>query len=145
MSRSLIGIVRKYLQFCLVGGSGLVVDTTLLWAFHSQFGWNVSEAKLLAAEVALLNNFIWNEWWTFGEIADPHGIMLTRLLRFHAVCLVGIGLALGLLLILTKWLGWSVWLANGVAIILSSVWNFLLSWIWGWRHVTPPKPNGTLG
>ena len=133
MSRSISGIARKYLQFCLVGGSGLVVDMAMLWTLHSQFGWSVPVAKLVAAEIALLNNFIWNEYWTFKEVVNSRGTRWARLLRFHAVCLVGIGIALGILLILNERLGWSVGLANGAAIVLSSMWNFLLSWVWGWR------------
>ena len=67
--------LRQFVKFCLVGGSGVVVDMTVLH-FLADFawcGWNVSISKLCSAEAAMLNNFLWNEeaqrWtrWFLGQ------------------------------------------------------------------------------
>lgn len=65
-------LVRRYTQFCVVGGSGLVVDMALLHVLASPalLGWNLSLSKALAAEAGLVNNFIWNELWTFRDLAQ---------------------------------------------------------------------------
>ncbi len=60
-------IFRRYVQFCLVGASGVAVDMFLIFLLASPagLGWSLSLSKVIAAEVALLNNFIWNDLWTF--------------------------------------------------------------------------------
>jgi dolichol-phosphate mannosyltransferase len=63
-------LLRRYAQFCVVGGSGVVVDVTVLYLLASptMLGWNLSLSKAIAAEVALVNNFVWNELWTFRDL-----------------------------------------------------------------------------
>lgn len=126
-------LLACYARFCVVGVSGLAVDMALLVFLHHGMGWGLVPSKLVAAEVALLSNFGWNEVWTFrGLHARPDG-RGSRLLSFHLICLAGIGISLALLKALADGLAWSVWLANPVAILTVSVWNFGLSWLWGWR------------
>lgn len=143
MRRPMTGIVRKYLQFCIVGGSGLVVDMAIFWTLHSQIGMSIPSSKIAAAEIALLNNFTLNECWTFRQVGSRNS-RWARLLRFHAICVVGIGLSLAILLILNQQFAWSAGLANGAAIVLVSLWNFVLSWVWGWRAPSDPTDNDGL-
>jgi len=51
-------LLRRYAQFCLVGGSGVLVDMGVphLLASGAGLGWNLSLSKTLAAEIALINN-----------------------------------------------------------------------------------------
>jgi len=74
-------------------------------------GWNVTLSKLCAAETAMLNNFLWNELWTFRSSSGGLGLepgTARRLLRFHAICGIGIGLAVFFLHLFYRGLGW-VW------------------------------------
>jgi dolichol-phosphate mannosyltransferase len=124
----------RYFRFCLVGCSGVLIDVGLLWLLRTKLEWQVPAAKLSASEVALLNNFLWNELWTFREKTVSPGSIFMRLLRFHLICLTGIGLSLLLLLIFTNHFAWPVWSANLTAVLLVSVWNFTLNWNWGWQR-----------
>ena len=130
--------LRQFLRFCLVGGSGVIVDMTVLHWLAVGLGWNVSFSKVCAAEAALLNNFLWNEVWTFrgagGNVEIRRGAV-HRLWRFHAICGAGIGLAvLGLHLFHTG-LGLDLYLANLLAIGLVTLWNFGLNARWNWRGI----------
>ena len=58
---------KRYFIFCGVGASGLLVDMGLFHLLHLRFGWPLEVSKLAAAEIALLNNFLWNDCWTFGH------------------------------------------------------------------------------
>jgi dolichol-phosphate mannosyltransferase len=87
--------MRRYTQFCLVGGSGMVLDMTMLWLLASpvMLGWNMSLSKVIAAEVSLANNFVWNELWTFrGLTTGRRGWRqrLGRFLKFNLICTAGI-------------------------------------------------------
>jgi putative flippase GtrA len=66
-------LFTRYTQFCLVGGSGTLLDMSVLWLLASpaMLGWSMSLGKVIAAEVSLANNFVWNELWDVSR-AD-HG------------------------------------------------------------------------
>jgi dolichol-phosphate mannosyltransferase len=59
--------VTQFIKFCGVGVSGMVVDMGVLYllADPKSLGLNIAFSKLCAAEIALMNNFVWNEVWTF--------------------------------------------------------------------------------
>ncbi len=129
---------KQLVKFCLVGGSGLVVDMTVLHFLASPAwcGWNVSLSKVCSAEAALLNNFFWNEVWTFRPAegnCGQHGGIGQRLLRFHAICGLGVGLAVFFLHAFYAWLGINLYAANFMAIVLVTLWNFWLSARFNWR------------
>ncbi len=73
--------LRQLSKFCLVGGSGTLVDMGLLYllADPNRLGWNVAWSKLGAAEIALVNNFVWNEVWTFKALTRPSVARLMKL------------------------------------------------------------------
>ncbi|MBX3745251.1 MAG: GtrA family protein [Verrucomicrobiae bacterium] len=130
-------MLGRYLRFCVVGGSGVVVDMGVLYllADPGRLGWDLTWSKVAAAEVAVLNNFVWNEAWTFGDLARARrgwGARLGRLARFNLICVLGIGLSAGLLNAQVHGLGMNVYLANLLAIVVVSVWNFWLNLRLGW-------------
>ncbi|MFM7804296.1 MAG: GtrA family protein [Verrucomicrobiota bacterium] len=138
---------KRYLLFCAVGGSGLLVDMVLFHLLHTRAGWPLEVSKLLAAETALLNNFLWNDRWTFGHRpVESHAPWQRRLFRFHVICLSGIALATVLLAVMHRMGGLRAEVANFVAIVLVSGWNFGWSRRWGWASgrsvgpATPPRP-----
>ena len=63
--------LKRYLRFGMVGASGVVVDMGMLYllADPKMLGLNLSLSKAIAAEVAIVNNFAWNELWTFGDLS----------------------------------------------------------------------------
>lgn len=125
---------KQFVKFCFVGGSGVVVDMALLHFLVRQSGWDVSLAKLCAAEVAMLNNFLWNEVWTFRSVTKTSSSsVLGRLLRFHLICGIGIGLAILLLHLFYTRVGLNLLLANGIAILLVTMWNFWMNALFNWR------------
>lgn len=131
--------LRRYGQFCLVGGSGVAVDMGVLWVLASpaMLGWNLSLSKVLAAEVAILNNFLWNELWTFRELSavrKDRRARFRRLGRFNLICLAGIGWSVLLLNLLAYAWGMNVYAANLVAIVIVSLWNYFMNLRFGWGH-----------
>lgn len=128
----------KFLRFCAVGTSGLAVDMACFyvlsapWALHL----NLPLSKTLAAELALVNNFIWNELWTFRDLASRNRSWKAKTIRlgkFNAICVLGIGLSVLLLELQVRAFHENPYLANLVAICIVSVWNFVLNLKFGWR------------
>jgi len=130
---------RRYAQFCIVGTSGLAVDMTIIWllADPKMLHWNLTLSKVIAAEVALINNFVWNELWTFRELTVARkrwSQRAARLFRFNLICVVGIGLSVLLLNLQVYLLHMNVYLANFLSIVAVSVWNFLMNLKFGWKR-----------
>jgi dolichol-phosphate mannosyltransferase len=139
-------LFRRYAQFCVVGGSGVVVDMGMIWLLASpaMLGWDLTVSKAIAAEVALINNFVWNEVWTFRELSAARAgwrQRLIRFLKFNLICAGGIGLSVVLLNAQVYGLGWNVYLANFIAIVLISIWNFLLNLKFGWSCGADEAPG----
>jgi dolichol-phosphate mannosyltransferase len=119
-----------------VGGSGVFVDMGVLYllADSHMLGWNVTMAKVCSAEAAMLNNFLWNELWTFRSASrKSREGWLRRLVRFNAICGIGIALAVLLLHLFHAWLGVNLYVANFFAILLVTIWNFSLNAFFNWR------------
>jgi dolichol-phosphate mannosyltransferase len=130
--------VRRYTQFCIVGGSGVFVDMGAIYllADPRMLGWNLTLSKVIAAQLALINNFVWNELWTFGELAAMASgwrQRLVRLVKFNLICAAGIGLSVILLNEQVHGLRWNVYLSNFIAIVVVSLWNYFLNLRFGWR------------
>lgn len=136
--RGKMDVFRSYCRFCLVGATGVVVDMCVLFllADETMLGWNLSLAKVLAAETAIINNFLWNELWTFRSRIEPTAAfraLLLRLGRFNLICLSGIAISVGLLNFQVRVLNANPYVANLIAIAIVSLWNFYLSSKFGWK------------
>jgi len=131
-------LLSRYGRFCVVGGTGLVVDMGVIWLLASpnMLDWNLSLSKVIAAEVAILNNFVWNDLWTFRGLGAGGNVWQERLRRFgkfNLICLAGIGLSVLLLNVQVYWLHLNVYAANFISIVLVSLWNFFLNLRFGWN------------
>ena len=131
----------QFLKFCFVGGSGTIVDTGLLFLLANprMLGLNLIASKFCAAEVALLNNFAWNEVWTFRQVCTGRKTrrsVLKRLLFFNAVCGVGIFFSVLLLKLFHGGFGWNLYVSNLLVIAIVTLWNFGLNSRLNWRSAT---------
>lgn len=120
-------------KFLMVGLSGTVVNLGLLW-FLVQLGLNHLVADVLATEVSIINNFIWNELFTFRKQATNEKTALwSRFLRFQCVTSITALLTLGLFSLFFVALHIFYLLAQAAAIGISTIINFCAnSWLtWG--------------
>jgi len=131
-------MLKRYIKFCIVGGSGMMVDMFTIYLLVSPafLGWNLTLGKVIAAEIAIVNNFIWNDVWTFrGLGAAQIGWRQrgARFAKFNLICLAGIVLSVLLLNVQVFVLHLNIYLANFISIVLVSAWNFLLNLRFGWN------------
>jgi dolichol-phosphate mannosyltransferase len=128
--------IGRFLRFGFVGLSGVVIDMGLLYLFHTVWGFALTRSAIFAAEFAILNNFFWNDRWTFKDLAKQQrspSKVLKRLLKFNLICLMGVILKVLLLNLLFNGLGMNAYLANLIAIALVTVWNFWINLKLNWR------------
>lgn len=136
--------VERFLRFGVVGFSGVFVDMAMLYLLHDGiFNLPLTRSKIIAAEVAIINNFLWNDYWTFGDISTRQRGQrkrLKRFLKFNLICLTGLILNVGLLNLLYNLLGINEYLANLIAIGLVTFWNFWINLKLSWRVTEVDKP-----
>src|SRR5256885_8584616 len=90
----------RFAKFAVVGLSGVAVDMAILWVLSGRLRWALTPSKLVAAEMAMANNFLWNDLWTFGDLAEKQGYGMARLRRFakfNGICAARLVLSVGLL------------------------------------------------
>lgn len=135
---------NRFLRFAVVGLSGVVVDMGLLFLLSdpTMLGWGLTRSKLIAAETAIVNNFLWNDAWTFGDMsAHQQGFRprLRRFGKFQLICLAGVALNTVLLNLQFNFLHMNRYVANAVAIAAVTGWNFWLNLKLSWRGVAGPR------
>ena len=132
----------RFIRFILVGLTGVLVDMGIFYLLSdpTTLGWSLTRSKIIAAELAMINNFFWNDLWTFSDISrQQKGISrrFKRLLKFNLICLGGLILNVLLLNIVFHLLGLNRYLANLIAIIAVTFWNFWFNCKFSWRVNDP--------
>lgn len=136
----------RFVRFCVVGCTGVAIDMSLLYLLSDpkMLGWGLTRSKFLAAEAALLNNFIWNDLWTFGSLSRDQNTMgqrIKRFLKFNVICSLGIFFNIVILNIEFNWLHMDRYVANLIAIGLVTLWNYKSNKEFSWRVTASPTSD----
>ncbi len=132
--------LKRFISYGVVGLSGVFVDMSIFYLLGT-LGWGLTSSKIISSEVAVLNNFLWNDLWTFRDISSLQTgweKLIKRFLKFNLICLIGIGLNLIILNFLYNYFGINKNLANLIAIAIVTIWNFWFNLKLSWR-VTQTK------
>jgi dolichol-phosphate mannosyltransferase len=135
----------RFVRFGLVGASGVLVDMGALFVLSDpvMLGWNLVLSKAMAAELAIVNNFLWNDAWTFRDLASHQrgaARKSKRLGKFNVICGIGLLLNVAILYALFAGFGMNRYAANAVAIGAVALWNFWLNLKLNWS-VTDVEPR----
>lgn len=128
--------IGRFLRFGVVGVSGLCIDMGLLYLLHGILGFQLNRSAIVAAEVAIINNFIWNDRWTFRDVSRQQRQWrktIKRFLKFNVICLMGVILKVLLLNLLVGVFHLNPYIANFLSIALVTVWNFWINLKLSWR------------
>lgn len=122
-------------KFGIVGSSGIIVNSAVLWLFHDIFGLLLYFASPVAIAAAIFNNFNLNDFWTFAEHrSERRHNYFHRLWRYYFSASLGAGINYAVLLALTK-VGEMYFLyANLLGIMAGMTTNFILSEFWVFRR-----------
>jgi len=128
--------VGRFLRFGAVGFSGVFVDLTIFHLMRTVINLGLTRSTILSAEVAILNNFLWNDLWTFGDISRKQigkRQRFKRFWKFNMVCLAGIIIQTLVINFLYNNLGMNQYLAKLIAIAVATIWNFWVNLKLSWR------------
>lgn len=134
--------LRRFLQFVTVGFSGLFVDYSLFYLLFGQLGLGLTTSNVLSAECAIINNFLWNDAWTFADFAKRQRgwrARSKRFLKFNLICLAGLVLNTLVVNLLFNVFGVNAYVAKFVAIVAVTLWNFWVNLKLSWRVTQVPR------
>jgi dolichol-phosphate mannosyltransferase len=142
----------RLFRFAVVGSSGVIVDMGLLFLLSDprMLAFGLTRSKIVAAEMAIVNNFSWNDAWTFRDLASTQLSLRAkwrRFLKFNAICLIGLAFNVALLNVLFNFAHMNRYFANALAIVAVTTWNFTLNRKFGWNATAmadEPRPDVAL-
>lgn len=136
----------RFLRFVAVGLSGLAIDMLILYLLTDTHMLHLplTRSAILAGEVAIINNFIWNDRWTFHDLVTKQPgrrQMMRRFIKFNLICLMGLVLKALILNVLFNFIFHNQYISNLMAIGCVTLWNFWINVKLSWRvtdnHINP--------
>jgi putative flippase GtrA len=123
---------KRFVKFGIVGGSGVVVNVGLLHFFTTTLRLDYRVASVFAIECAVVNNFLWNYFWTWRDRrAQSKRSFVSMLFKFHLSSgFTAMLVNWGLLVLLTEALHMYYHVSNLIGIGCGAVVNFILGHYW---------------
>lgn len=118
-------MIMQLIKFCVVGGSGVVVDFGVTYALKEWARWNKYLANSCGFAVAATSNYILNRLWTF-ESTDPH--IARQYLVFIGIALVGLAINNAVIYVIHGRMKLNFYLAKLFAIGVVTFWNFFMNY-----------------
>lgn len=128
--------LRRFFRFGIVGLTGVFVDLSVFYLLRNALHGGLTISAVLSSQVAIFNNFIWNDAWTFGDLAERQAgwsHRAKRFMKFNLVCLVGVGVNAVLVNLFYYPLSMNEYVAKLLAIAVVMLWNFWMNLKLSWR------------
>jgi dolichol-phosphate mannosyltransferase len=128
--------IHRFVRFGVVGFSGVFVDFGVFYLLRTFLGLALTLSSILSSEIAIINNFLWNDAWTFADTSKGQmGICqrIKRFLKFNCICLVGMFLNASIVNLLFDVFCINEYLAKLIAIVMVTLLNFWLNSKLSWR------------
>ncbi len=133
-TRGALGRRENWLQlirFCLVGASGYVVNLAVYTLLLKVVGVHYLLAATGSFLVAVTSNYTWNRLWTFR---GQRGHVAYQGLRFLVVSTIALAANLAILALLVDTFDVGKVLAQAIAIVLVTPWNFVGNKLWSFGN-----------
>ena len=125
----------RFIKFCLVGGSGTLLNMGLLWLFTEFAGFPYLISAVIGIETSIITNYILHSYITFADRrASSRKIFFKRLLKYNLASLGGMAINIGVLWLLTEVAGLYYLLSHLCGIALSTLWRYFISLKWAWQQ-----------
>ncbi len=144
----------RFLKFAFVGLTGTIVDFGIMNLMRLVFGVPLIWAQAISFIIAVVNNFLWNRFWTYPESRDRAAYQ--QFIQFAIINVIGIAIRTPLIpwfdsMILELLSNWGVSLplenyvisqnlALAATISIVMLWNFFANRYWTYNNV----PEGDL-
>jgi len=129
-------LITRLIRFAIVGFSGVFVDLGGFYFLHSLLGLALTPSAIFSTEVAIINNFLWNDIWTFGDVSASKQLdtqPLQRFFKFNLICFFGLVWNISIVNFLVDKFRMNEYMAKLLAIICVTFCNFGINLRWNWQ------------
>jgi len=119
-------IIYKFIKFCAVGFSGMIVDFGVTWILKEKIRINKYIANSTGFILAATSNYIWNHFWTFRSQNDR---IAQEYITFIIISLVGLALNNLLIYLFSDRMKLNFYLSKLFAIAIVTIWNFIMNFL----------------
>ncbi|PUA32295.1 MAG: hypothetical protein B7O98_06435 [Zestosphaera tikiterensis] len=132
--KQVLNLTPDYVRFALVGASGTVVNLGVLAVLRYVANLTHEIASALAIEASIINNFVWNDLWTFK--GGRSGSVASRLIKFHFSSAVGVITQYVISLTTYYYIVRNSIIAQSIGILTGFIINYVLSkkFVWSPRR-----------
>ena len=118
-------MIEQFFKFCVVGGTGVVVDFGITFLFKEKLKLNKYIANSLGFMAAASTNYLLNRWWTFRS-HDPE--VAQQYVQFVGISAIGLILNNIIIYLLNDKARLNFYLSKLIAIGLVTLWNFFMNY-----------------
>ena len=115
----------QFIKFCVVGGTGVVVDFGITFLFKEKLKLHKYIANSLGFMAAASTNYLLNRWWTFRS-HDPE--VAQQYVQFVGISAIGLILNNIIIYLLNDKARLNFYLSKLIAIGLVTLWNFFMNY-----------------
>ena len=115
----------QFIKFCVVGGTGVVVDFGITFLFKEKLKLNKYIANSLGFMAAASTNYLLNRWWTFRS-HDPE--VAQQYVQFVGISAIGLIMNNIIIYLLNDKARLNFYLSKLIAIGLVTLWNFFMNY-----------------
>ena len=137
--------VKTFIKFGVVGLTGTLVDFFFYKFFINSFGIPPATSKGMSAEIAIVNNFIWNHFWTFKHRKTNTNIY-QKFGMFNLVSLGGLIIGVLIVKFLHSVYGDGIFYIGNFGLAYNNlyffatippvmIWNFFVNHLVTWKHI----------
>ena len=118
--------IWKFLKFCIVGFSGMIVDFGTTWLLKEKVKVNKYIANSTGFILAASSNYLFNRFWTFHSV-NPR--IVYEYGSFILISIVGLAINNLIIFLLNEKMKLNFYLSKLFAIGVVTIWNFFMNYM----------------
>lgn len=119
-------LIWKFLKFCIVGFSGMIIDFGTTWFLKEKIKINKYLANSTGFIFAASSNYLLNRFWTFHSV-NPR--IAGEYVSFISISIVGLAINNLIIYLLNEKMRLNFYLSKLFAIGVVTVWNFFMNYL----------------
>jgi putative flippase GtrA len=119
-------IIWKFIKFCIVGFSGMIIDFGTTWTLKEKIKVNKYIANSTGFILAASSNYLLNRFWTFHSL-NPR--IVTEYTSFILISLAGLLINNFIIFLLNDKMKMNFYLSKLCAIGVVTIWNFFMNYM----------------
>jgi putative flippase GtrA len=118
--------ILKFVKFCVVGLSGMLVDFGTTWFLKEKIRINKYIANSTGFILAASSNYIWNRFWTFQS---ENKQIVTEYFTFILISIAGLAINNFIIFLLNDKMKINFYISKLFAIGVVTIWNFIMNYL----------------